>query len=213
LTVYAALGPLGLISYRSHSWDSPFRAFPFQQAVPLSRSMLPCGLESPGRSWPSRLAHHGWPPVGRGQDDTARYDACSCQRRRRSPPANLTFQRSIRSGASTLQPRGRLDRPPVAVCGFRSGGQPRSSPTSGATPPLRSFPPPESPFTPRVRMSHSRTPMLSWDFSPPEPSPLPRSIRFPGRCAHPNHRPLTSQQPSSSHVLGNPCGPKPVGAT
>jgi len=63
--------------------------------VPLSRSMLPCGLESPGRSWPSRLAHHGWPPVGRGQDDTARYDACSCQRRRRSPPANLTFQRSF----------------------------------------------------------------------------------------------------------------------
>jgi len=95
LTVYAALGPLGLISCQLHSWDSPFRAFPFQQAVPLSRSVLPCGLESPGRSWPSRFARHGWPPIGRGQDDIARYDVCSCQRRRWSPTASLSFQRSF----------------------------------------------------------------------------------------------------------------------
>ncbi len=53
-------------------------------------------------------------------------------------------------------------------------------------------------------MPHSQAPMLSWDFSPPEPSPLPRSIRFPGGCAHPSHRPLTSQQLSSSHVLWQP---------
>ena len=47
LTAYAAPGLRGLVSCRLRSWDSPFRAFPFQESVPLSGSLLPCGWVPP----------------------------------------------------------------------------------------------------------------------------------------------------------------------
>lgn len=43
MTVYAASGLCGLVSCRLRSQDSPFRVFPFQKAALLSKPLLPCG--------------------------------------------------------------------------------------------------------------------------------------------------------------------------
>jgi len=203
LTVYAALGPLGLISCQLHSWDSPFRAFPFQQAVPLSRSVLPCGLESPGRSWPSRFARHGWPPIGRGQDDIARYDVCSCQRRRWSPTASLSFQRSF-------DPAPARSNLAVGSAGLQS---PVAASVQAGNPARHQHPElllrSEAFLLLKVRSRHeSGCPTRDADallgffpsraFSPPVFDPVPRRMRAP--------EPPTSYQPAAI-VLSRPWQP------
>jgi hypothetical protein len=149
LTVFAAPGPRGLVSCRLRSWDSPFRAFPFQESVPLSGPMLPCGWVSTfcsGHLSPDPIpidhlrARWGWSP-SRGASsfivspttfsEGQPLASSAPHPRSASPPTSLTLS-SSRVGTKRPAAWNRAVNPGFLLeCG---------------APPLRSLAPPGSPF-------------------------------------------------------------------
>jgi hypothetical protein len=161
--------------------------------------------------------------------------SCSIATRREGPgdlrpvspsaPLRSRHERSLAGAAATVgrgaqAPHGRHVRSPcrdARVAPHASLRQPpEPSGTTGSRPirPLRSFAPPESPFTDRSRLSprlarqslrpHVPRPtgsLLSWDFAPSEPSPPRPRVRIicesrPGRTGRTSedHAPLRKRR-------------------
>ena len=189
------------------------------QSFSLSASRASLEVRAPlriGVSWsilavsvrPSWLAS-----VGRGQDDTARNDACSCQRRRRSPTASLTFQRSFdpAPARSNLAVGSAGLQSPVAAS-VQAGNPARHQHPERL---LRS----EAFLLLKVRSRHeSGCPTRKRRCSPgifPLQSLLPSRVRS-GSPADARTRatdllPASSYRPLTS--FGSPCRPKPVETT
>jgi len=170
----------GLVSCRKRPWDSPFRAFPSRGAVPPSGGLvLPCGF---GRDFELRregarfvaiafrrapISSRATGPRRAPRRDSRIGNAASCGRSRpacppRESPRASTSTSRLRLPVLRASHPARRPRQPTCTLGL-AGSQPCR--------PLRSFAPPESPFT-RCSPAHSSFrpsswvptgPLLSWD--------------------------------------------------
>lgn len=213
LTVFAAPGPRGLVSCRLRSWDSPFRAFPFQESVPLTGPLLPCG-------WVSTFCsgHRSPGPVSHGHLRSRQGGSPS--RGASSFSVSLTTAPKVEPSAS-LAPHPRPPHPPPRSPFRAHGWEPngRSMEPGGQSELLAGV---WSASAPKLCSSWKsvrvafRLPCLTTadallGFAPLELSPDPRWTWFPlPAVARHRDRPLSHfcgrAGPSSSRALSRPRG-------
>jgi hypothetical protein len=217
LTVSANSDLRGLLSCRSRSWDSPFRAFPFQKAVLLSKPVAPLRLDT-HLSSRSCLPTMPFPASHLDRSPAAAHEAGPP----REGPLRLAVPRRFSAGERSLARfliHPRLVPAPVSPLGSRAltieveewhGTErfPGSSPECYA-PPLRSVSPSESPFSSSRVSSHRSTVDALLGFSPSRAFALP-ALGLGTSPAVARHRAprcsVAAAGPPSSLVLHEPRG-------